>query len=86
MPEFATSVRRLPSLPLDLLRSLWRATEALCFWLAVTLPIVYLPLVVLGPGVLVDSTILGVIVVANLLALAIGHGHEPDRLRRVRSD
>jgi hypothetical protein len=77
MPESLVSVRRLPALPRRVARPASRVVRAAGFWLAVALPIVYLPLAMLAPGVLADPTVLGGVIGGNLLALAVGHDHEP---------
>lgn len=51
--------------------------RGLAFWLAVGLPLAYLPVVLIAPSVLTDPTLLVWTVTGNLVALVIGHGHEP---------
>lgn len=50
--------------------------RAVAFWVAVALPFCYLPLLVggLGGG---ELTLLAALVVANALALVVGHEHAP---------
>lgn len=60
--------------------------RALAFWLAVALPLAYLPVVVMAPGVLNDPTLLFWAVIGNLVALVIGHGHEPSLDRHRHHD
>lgn len=62
-----------PVLPLGAVR---RAIRALGFWLAVALPLAYLPLLSVA-SVGEDPALLLGMLSANLVALAVGHGHEP---------
>lgn len=50
------------------------AVQAICFWLAVALPLAYLPLLV---GGLAGSELVpfGILLAANALSLAVGHDH-----------
>lgn len=48
--------------------------RALAFWLAVALPLVYLPLLASGAERLHAETFL-VLLVANILALVVGHNY-----------
>jgi len=50
--------------------------RTVAFWLAVALPLVYLPLVVVVPGRL-EAPLLGLAVAGNLVALLVGHAHDP---------
>lgn len=74
MPSTATVSRRLPGRPLGSLAGLVRAVG---FWLAIALPIGYLPLLTLAPATLADPASIGAVVATNLLAIGVGHGHEP---------
>lgn len=56
--------------------------RGLAFWLAVALPLAYLPVVLLAPAVLSDPTLLVGAVTGNLAAILVGHGHEPTLGRR----
>lgn len=51
--------------------------EAAAFWLAVVLPFLYGPLVVMGPGTPAEWRALVVLLVINAVALLAGHGHRP---------
>lgn len=67
--RLANRIRRLP---------LATPVEATSFWLAVTLPFLYLPL--LASGVTTNGELLSVLVlvVLNVIALVVGHGHLND--------
>ena len=82
-PHMSTDAALVPparALPLAAVR---RAVRALGFWLAVALPLAYLPLLSL-PAVGGDPGLLAGAVGVNLVALAVGHGHEPSIGRRRR--
>lgn len=67
------SPRPLAAVPVASAR---RAVRAAGFWLAVGLPLVYLPLLSV-PAVGSEPSLLVGTLAVNLVALAVGHGHEP---------
>lgn len=80
MPVDTTARSRAPGLSLGHVHEMARAAA---FWLAVALPIAYVPAVLLAPATAVDPGVLTVAVAGNLFALLVGHGHEPRRDRPV---
>ncbi|MFB6252156.1 MAG: hypothetical protein ABEI27_10825 [Halobellus sp.] len=78
------SVRQVHSLLRDALQTVagsvqW-AIRAASFWIAITLPLLYLPLLANGFAAGEGLSFTGLIG-ANALAFLVGHGHEP-RTRR----
>ncbi|MFB6135420.1 MAG: hypothetical protein ABEJ04_01550 [Halobacteriaceae archaeon] len=62
----------------DVLRWCRGAVEAVAFWTAVALPAAYLPLLGVRPGP--ESVTLAVaLLVLEVVALLVGHGHAADR-------
>ena len=51
--------------------------RTLGFWAAVVLPLAYLPLIAFGPAPASDPTVIGTVIGVNLVAIVVGHGHEP---------
>lgn len=49
------------------------------FWTAIVLPFVYLPSLALGPMITVPPSLLATAVALNVLALFVGHRHDPGR-------
>lgn len=82
----------LPAAVTRLARPLGRAlraglasAEAAAFWLAALFPLAYLPLLAaLQYGALDPGAVAG-LGAANLLALLVGHGHEPAGVERDRA-
>lgn len=75
------SVTERPESPSPLARAratLARGVAAVSFWLAVTLPAVYLPLLVAGAGASDRAVLLGALLLANAVALLVGHTHRRD--------
>ncbi|WP_255148765.1 hypothetical protein [Halorarius halobius] len=62
---------------LQLTQVLRRPVEALAFWAAVLLPFAYVPLLVGGFGFDPSSSValFGALLVANVVALLVGHDH-----------
>lgn len=52
-----------------------RPVEALAFWAAIVLPFVYLPLLVGGFETTTDLLLFAGLIVANVVALLVGHDH-----------
>jgi len=52
-----------------------RAARAAAFWSAVTLPFLYLPLLVVGPQSPAEWLTVGTLVAVHAVALLIGHAH-----------
>ena len=75
-----------PRPPRAWLGPLRAAVRATGFWLAVVLPLAYVPLLTLAPGLAPDPGVLAGVLGANLFALAVGHGHEPSLGRLGRGD
>lgn len=73
----AASLLPFPQLTTAAVRRAWSTARAVGFWLAVTLPFVYLPLTIPAPGIVADPTVIGAAIAGNLLALVVGHGHDP---------
>lgn len=71
------TVRRWRAPPQQL-PALLRVVRATGFWLAVALPLAYLPALLLATPVFADPAVLVSAVVGNVLALVVGHGHEPN--------
>lgn len=51
------------------------AIETVGFWIAVLLPLAYVPLLLTGLSSPEDATLLAALVVLHLLALSAGHAH-----------
>ncbi|NIS29012.1 MAG: hypothetical protein GWN07_02780 [Actinobacteria bacterium] len=79
MSGHALHRRLLPMAPAGALTRARSAARALAFWLAVALPLAYLPAVLLSPGALADPGLVVAAVAGNLAAIVVGHGHEPGR-------
>ncbi len=47
------------------------------FWAAVSLPFLHVPLLLTGLDSVADTLAFGLLLVLNLLALLLGHGHDP---------
>lgn len=47
------------------------------FWAAVSLPMVHVPLLLSGLDSTAEAAVFAVLLAANLLALLLGHGHDP---------
>lgn len=77
MPESLVSLPYLPTRPRQVAGPAGRVVRAAGFWLAILLPFVYVPVVVMGATLPVEPSLIVAAVVGNLLALLIGHGHEP---------
>lgn len=77
MSTDATPARSRPVPVRALVAPVWSTVRAAGFWLAVALPLTYVPLVALSPTPAADPLVLVAAVAVNLLALAVGHGHEP---------
>ncbi|WP_254536297.1 hypothetical protein [Halomarina litorea] len=70
-----------PSLPSLLARAratLARGVTALSFWLAVVLPLVYLPLLLAGIETPQRGALVGGLLLANAGTLLLGHTHRRD--------
>jgi hypothetical protein len=52
-----------------------RTSRAAAFWAAVTLPFLYLPLLVVGPQSIAEWLTVGMLVVVHAVALVVGHTH-----------
>lgn len=61
-----------PNPELDRLRG---PIEAVSFWMAVVLPVVYVPLLVVDVAGVADIVLFACLVVFHLVALAVGHTH-----------
>jgi hypothetical protein len=70
----------LPDMDVDLepLRTLVRPVQAAAFWAAVTLPLAYLPALALGIDTM-SARIVATLLVANAVALVVGHGYNRER-------
>lgn len=55
--------------------SLVSSVQATAFWVAVVLPFLYLPLLVTGLEAGATTTAFVALLLANVLALLVGHGH-----------
>lgn len=64
------SIRQYVKLPSATVRQL-------AFWLAVILPFLYLPLLISGAGSAAERTVLVSLMSVNVVALYIGHDHDP---------
>lgn len=75
-PDRSTGERAgLPSVLAQARTTVARALAAVCFWLAVALPLVYVPLLAAGVEPITDPGTLAVLLAANAAALIGGHGH-----------
>ena len=54
-----------------------RPLRTVGFWTAVCLPFVHVPLLLSGIASAADAVAFAVLLAANLLALVLGHGHDP---------
>ncbi|MDZ7701031.1 MAG: hypothetical protein U5J98_02590 [Halobacteriales archaeon] len=79
MSGHALHRRLVPAVPAGAFVQARSAARAVAFWLAVALPLAYLPVVLLAPAVLDDPSLLVGAVTANLAAIVVGHGYEPRR-------
>lgn len=52
-----------------------RAVAAVCFWLAIALPLVYIPLLARGVESVSGVRTLGALLAINAVALIVGHTH-----------
>lgn len=68
------STVELPGSDLGSVRLLVRPIQALAFWLAIALPLAYLPALAMGFEA-VSTTTFAALLVANAVALIVGHGH-----------
>jgi hypothetical protein len=48
------------------------------FWAAVSLPFLHVPLLLTGLDSTADTLAFGALFALNLLALVLGHGHDPN--------
>ena len=60
------------------LRDLFRPIEAIAFWSAITLPFLYLPLVLYGLETTQELTVFFALLGLNVVALVIGHRYQRD--------
>jgi hypothetical protein len=58
-------------------RALQGTLERAAFWTAVTLPFLYVPLLVGGVTTSGEQIALAVLLALNAVALYVGHGHDP---------
>ncbi len=58
------------------LRDLFRPIEAIAFWSAITLPFLYLPLVLYGLETTQELTVFFALLGLNVVALVIGHRYQ----------
>ncbi len=54
-----------------------RPLRTVGFWAAVSLPFLHVPLLLTGLDSAADTLAFGVLLLLNLLALLLGHGHDP---------
>lgn len=67
-----------PDSPPSALRPLTTVVRGLAFWAAILLPMVYLPLLLVGWSRVTDPTVLGALVFVNGLAIVLGQDYEGD--------
>lgn len=77
----STDVARSVTLRVLPLEEIHRTVRCIGFWLAVGLPLAYLPLLWSSRAGDHPALLVGTLTI-NLLALAVGHGHEPSLGRR----
>ncbi|ERG89366.1 MAG: hypothetical protein J07HX5_01524, partial [halophilic archaeon J07HX5] len=56
-------------------RWVWTTIQRVGFWVAVGLPVVYLPLLATGLKTPADGAVFGALLVANVVGLILGHEH-----------
>jgi hypothetical protein len=56
-------------------RKLGLGVRGVAFWVAVLLPMVYLPLLFVAPSTVADLWIFGALVALDAAALVVGHGY-----------
>lgn len=67
-----------PSLPEQFVRTTLRTASAAAFWLAVALPLCYLPLLATGLDSPPVVSTLGALLALNAVCLVVGHAHRRD--------
>jgi hypothetical protein len=65
----------LPSALTQIRATVSRAVAAVCFWLAIALPLIYIPLLTRGGESVGDVQTLGTLLAVNAVALVVGHTH-----------
>lgn len=78
------STRQLPGPVARVLGGCVALVESVAFWVAAGLPVAYPPLLAALQYAVLDPTAVVGVAVANLLALLVGHRHEPTRFGRDR--
>lgn len=73
---------RLAHLLVHTLHESVAVVEAVIFWIAALFPVAYLPLLAALQYAPLDPAIIAGIVAAHLLALVVGHRHEPTHFDR----
>jgi hypothetical protein len=77
----SNSTREFPALPrrsVTAPQSLVSSIRATAFWIAIVLPFLYLPLLVAGLNGSATTTAFIALLLANVLALFVGHSHLED--------
>lgn len=65
----------LPSALAEIRATVGRVVAAVCFWLAVALPLIYIPLLARGVESVGTVQTLGTLLAINAVALVVGHTH-----------